>query len=417
MDIPRKSQARKRLILRSIYAIITLAALGGITLVVMNLKPAAPPVERAAVWIETVKRGPMVRQVRGPGFLIPEEIRWVPAITNGRVERRLVQPGEQVRSDTILLELSNPQLEQEVLNALWDWKAAETNLVDLRVRLEDQALNKEADAVDLNSRYNIKKLEAEVQESQLKLGLVSELQVKQAKAEVEQLASRIEFEKRRLEKSNESIAAQIAVQKTRVDQLKAVYDLKRSQLDQLKVRAGVSGVLQLMQAEVGEQVGAGAKLARVANPRRLKAEIKIMETQAKDVQVGQIASIDTRNGVIPGRVIRKDPAAVQGNILVDVALEGDLPAGAVPDLGVDGTVELERLNDVVYVERPTQGQEGSTIGLFKLTPDGKEAERVQVKIGKVSVSTVEILSGLKPGDQVILSDMSAQDAFDRIRLN
>jgi HlyD family secretion protein len=333
------------------------------------------------------------------------------------VERRLVQPGAQVQPDTILLELSNPQLEQEVLNALWDWKASETNLVDLKVRLEDQALNKEADAVDLNSRFNIKKLEAEVQESLLKLGLVSDLQVRQAKVEAEQLASRIDFEKRRLEKSNESIAAQIAVQKTRVDQLKAVYELKRSQLNQLKVRAGVSGVLQLMQAEVGEQVAAGAKLARVANPRKLKAEIKVMETQAKDVQVGQIASIDTRNGIIPGRVIRKDPSAIGGNILVDVALEGDLPAGAVPDLGVDGTIELERLNDVVYVERPTQGQEGSTIGLFKLTPDGREAERVQVKIGRVSVSTVEILSGLKPGDEVILSDMSAQDAFDRIRLN
>ena len=417
MDIPRKSHALKRRILRSIYAVIILAALAGITFFVMNLKPAAPPVERASVWIMTVKRGPMVLQVRGPGFLIPEEIRWVPATTSGRVERRLVLPGEEVRPDTILLELSNPQLEQEVLNALWDWKAAETNLVDLKVRLEDQALNKEADAVDLNSRYNIKKLEAEVQESLLKLGLVSDLQVKQAKVEAEQLASRIEFEKRRLEKSNESITAQIAVQKTRVDQLKAVYDLKRSQLDQLKVRAGVSGVLQLMQAEVGEQVSAGAKLARVANPKKLKAEIKIMETQAKDVQVGQVAFIDTRNGVIPGHVIRKDPAAVQGNILVDVALEGNLPAGAVPDLGVDGTIELERLNNVVYVERPTQGQEGSTIGLFKLTPDGKEAERVQVKIGKVSVSTVEILSGLKPGDQVILSDMSAQDGFDRIRLN
>ena len=417
MDIPRKSQTRRRRILRSIYAIIILAALGGITMVVMNLKPAAPSVERTTVWINTVKRGPMVRQVRGPGFLVPEEIRWVPAITSGRVERRLVQPGAQVQPDTILLELSNPQLEQEVLNAQWDWKASETNLVDLRVRLEDQALNKEADAVDLNSRYNIKKLEAEVQDSLLKLGLVSDLQVKQAKVEAEQLASRIDFEKRRLEKNNESIAAQIAVQKTRVDQLRAVYDLKRSQLDQLKVRAGVSGVLQLMQAEVGEQVAAGAKLARVANPRKLKAEIKVMETQAKDVQIGQIASIDTRNGIIPGRVIRKDPSAIQGNILVDVALEGDLPAGAVPDLGVDGTIELERLNDVVYVERPTQGQEGSTIGLFRLTPDGKEAERVQVKIGRVSVSTVEILSGLKPGDQVILSDMSAQDASDRIRLN
>jgi HlyD family secretion protein len=417
MDIPRKSQARKRRILRSIYVVITLGAVGGITYAVWNMKPAAPPVERTTVWISTVKRGPMLRQVRGPGTLVPEEIRWVPAVTSGRVEKKLVQPGAQVKSDTVLLELSNPQLEQEVLNAQWDFKAAESNYTDLKVRLEDQALNKEADAVDLQSRYNIKKLEAEVQESLLKLGLVSDLQVRQVKVEAEQLSSRIDFEKRRLEKSQESIAAQLAVQKTRVDQLRAVYDLKRSQMDQLKVRAGVPGVLQLMQVEVGEQVSAGAKLARVANPTRLKAELKIMETQAKDVQIGQVASIDTRNGIIQGHVIRKDPSVVQATVTVDVALEGDLPPGAVPDLSVDGTIELERLNDVVYVERPTQGQEGSTIGLFRLTPDGREAERVQVKIGRVSVSTVEILSGLKPGDQVILSDMSAQDAFDRIRLN
>lgn len=417
MDIPRKSQARKRRILRAIYVVVFLAAAAGITLALRNLKPAPPSVERAAVWVNTVKRGPMVRQVRGPGTLVPEEIRWVAAQASGRVERRLLQPGARVKPDTVLIELSNPQLEQEVLNAQWDWKAAESNMIDLKVRLEDQALNKEADSVDLSSRYNIKKLEAEVQDSLLKLGLVSDLQVRQVKVEAEQLASRIDFEKRRLEKNKESITAQIAVQQTRVDQLRAVFELKRSQLEQLRVRAGVEGVLQLMQAEVGDQVAAGARLARVANPAKLKAELKIMETQAKDVQIGQVAAIDTRNGIIQGRVIRKDPSVITGTITVDVSLEGELPKGAVPDLGVDGTIELERLNDVIYVERPTQGQEGSTISLFRLTPDGKEAERVQVKIGRVSVSTVEILSGLKPGDQVILSDMSAQDTFDRIRLN
>lgn len=417
MDIPRKSQARKRLILRSIYAFIVLLAAVGITIALVNLKPAAPTVDRLSVWINTVKRGPMVRQVRGPGKLVPEEIRWVVAQSSGRVERRLVQPGAFVKPDTILMELSNPQLEQEVLTAQSDWRSAESNSADFKVKLEVDELNADANLARLESEYSTAKMKYEAQENLSKYGLTTDLDVRQAKISVENLTKEIELQKKLKEKNKESTAAQLAIKQREIDKLKAVYQLKRNQLDQLKVRAGVAGVLQEIKVEEGKQVGAGIELARVANPSRLKAELNIMETQAKDVQIGQIASIDTRNGLIAGRVIRKDPTVIGGNVVVDVALEGELPKGAIPDLSVDGTIELERLENVVYVERPTQGQEGGTISLFRLTPDGREAVRVQVKIGKVSVSTVEILSGLNPGDQVILSDMTAQDGYDRVRLN
>ena len=417
MDIPRKSQARRRRILRALYAIIFLGAVAGITLALRNLKPAPPSVERAAVWVGTVKRGNIKREVRGPGTLVPEEIRWVVAQTSGRVERRLVQPGAFVKADTILMELSNPQLEQEVLTAQSDWKSAESNFADFRVKLEVDELNFEANVARLESDYSTAKMKFEAQENLAIYGLTTDLDVRQAKILAENLQSQIGLQKALKEKNKESIAAQLAIKQREIDKLHAIYDLRRNELDELKVRAGVAGVLQEVKVEEGKQVGIGLELARVANPNRLKAELKIMETQAKDVQIGQIVSIDTRNGIIPGHVIRKDPTVILTNVIVDVALEGDLPKGAIPDLSVDGPIELERLNNVIYVERPTQGQEGSTIGLFKLTPDGREAVRIQVKIGRVSVSTVEVLSGLNPGDQVILSDMSAQDAFDRIRLN
>jgi HlyD family secretion protein len=417
MDIPRKSQARRRRIMHIIYAVVLLAAAAAITLALRNLKPAPPSVERASVWVGRVKRGNIKREVRGPGTLVPEEIRWAVAQASGRVERRLVEPGAVVKPETVLMELSNPQLEQEVLTAQSDWKSAESNFADFRVKLEVDELNTEANLARLESDYSTAKIKYQAQQKLSANGLTTDLDVLQAKVLVENLSSQIDLQKALKEKNKESIAAQLAIKQREIDKFRAVYDLKRSELDQLKVRAGVTGVLQEVKVERGQQVGVGAELARVANPARLKAQLKIMETQAKDVQVGQIAIIDTRNGIIPGHVIRKDPTVIQGNVTVDVALEGELPKGAIPDLSVDGTIELERLNDVIYVERPTQGQEGSTIGLFKLTPDEREAYRIQVKIGRVSVSTVEILSGLNPGDQVILSDMSAQDAFDRIRLN
>jgi HlyD family secretion protein len=417
MDIPRKSEARKRRIRRIIYALLGLVVIGAITLGLSRLERAAPPVDRNTVLIDTVKRGPMLRNVRGLGTLVPEEIRWVPAVTNGRVERRLVQAGAVVTADTVLLELSNPQLEQETLNAEWDWKAAESSYRDLEVKLESGHLNQEAETARIVADYNQAKLTAEANADLAKQGLVPELTLKLEKVKAEQLASRIEIENKRLEKSRESIAAQLAVQKTRVQQLRAIYELKRSQLDQLKVRAGVPGILQLLLAEVGQSVVPGTNLARVSNPARLKAELKVPETQVKDVAIGQEATVDTHNGFIQGRVSRIDPASQEGTVKVDVTLIGDLPPYARPDLTVDGTIELERLTDVVYVQRPVQGQPNSLIGLFKIEPDGVHASRVQVKLGRTAVTTVEILEGLKPGDQVILSDMSAQDAYDRVKLN
>jgi HlyD family secretion protein len=416
MDIPRIGQARRRRIRWAVYGVLAVGAIGTISWYVYHLKPAAPPVERATIWTSTVKRGSIKREVRGPGTLVPLEIRWVAAVTSGRVERKLVEPGEYVKADTVLVELSNPELEKEVLTAEWDWKSAESNLDDFKVQLQVADLNREADLARFQSDYATAKLKSEAQDSLAKLGLAPELDVLQAKEAANNLANQIELQKQLREKNKASAVAQLAIKQREIDKLKALYELKRSQLEQLKVRAGVAGVLQQLDADEGAQVAEGTKLARVANPAKLKAELKIMETQAKDVQMGQRASIDTRNNLIPGHVIRKDPKVTEGTVTVDVALEGDLPQGAVPDLSVDGTIELERLNDVIYVERPTQGQEGSLIGLFKLTPDGKEAMRVQVKIGRVSVSVVEILSGLQPGDEVILSDMSAYDANDRIRI-
>jgi HlyD family secretion protein len=417
MDIPRKSQARKRLIRRIIVGVILLGAAAAITWRLSKLQAAAPRVERASVWIEPVKRGPMIRQVRGIGTLIPEEITWVPAVTEGRVEKRLVQPGERVTADSVIMILTNPQLEHDTINAEWDLKAADSQLTDLQVKLESQDLTQAADAAKLESEYTQAKLTAEAHEQLLKLGLYSELDYKTDKIRAEQLADRIVIEKKRLIINKESIKAQLAVQKVKLDQLRAVYDLRKSQLEQLKVRAGIPGVLQQLAVEVGQRVGPGTNLARVSNPKKLKAELKIAETQAKDVQVGQPATIDTRNGVIQGRVSRKDPSAQGGTVTVDVALVGELPTGAVPDLSVDGVVELERLEDIVYVSRPVQGQPDSLITLFKLVEAGEEAIRVPVRLGRASVNTIEILDGLKPGDQVILSDMSQQDGVDRIRLN
>jgi HlyD family secretion protein len=417
MDIPRKSQARRRLIRRIGLGIILVGAIGGISWYVSRLKPADPSVERATVWIDVVKRGDMLRQVRGLGTLVPEDIRWLPSVTEGRVENRLVQPGAHVRADTIILELSNPQLEQETMNAEWDWKAAVTTYSNLKVQLERDQLTQEAATAKIQSDYVQAVLRHEADAQLAKDGLVPELNVRLEKETANQLANQLEIEKKRLEINKDSIKAQLAVQQAKVEQFKAVYELKKSQLDQLKVRAGVVGVLQVVPVEVGQRVTVGFNLARVADPRKLKAELKIPETQAKDVQIGQVSSIDTRNGIIPGHVIRIDPSVQNGTVTVDVALEGDLPAGARPDLSVDGTIVLEELKNVVYVGRPVQGQPESQIGLFKLDADGKRAVRTTVRLGRSSVNTIEIREGLKPGDQVILSDMSANDGFDRIRLN
>ncbi|MBN1567132.1 MAG: HlyD family efflux transporter periplasmic adaptor subunit [Acidobacteria bacterium] len=417
MDIPRKSQARRCLIRRILYSVIALSALSGAGWYVSRLKPAAPSIDRATVWIDTIKRGPMLRQVRGLGKLVPEEIRWVTSATEGRVEKKLLEAGARVKSDTILIELINAQLEQETLNAEWDWKAEESSYADLKVRLEREQLAQAADIAKFESDHEQAVLRYEANAELQKSGLISKLDLKRDSANSQQLANRLQIEKQRLKINKQSIAAQLAQQRTKIDQRHAIYTLKKSQLDQLNVRAGVDGVLQVIQVDVGQRVAPGANLARIANPNKLKAELNISETQAKDVQIGQEVSIDMRNGVIPGRVSRIDPAVKDGTVTVDVHLEGELPKGARPDLSVDGTIVLEKLDDVVYVGRPVQGQSNSQLSIFKLDPEGKSAARVTVKLGRSSVNTIEIKEGLKPGDQVILSDMTAHDGFDRIRLN
>ena len=417
MDIPRESAAKERRRRRIIYISLTVILIFVVTWGLSTLKPAAPNVERATVLLDTVRRGPMLRQVRGLGTLVPEEIRWIPAVTQGRIERRLVQIGTFVKPDTILLEMSNPELEQTVMDAELQLKAAEADLANLRVQLQTELLNQRAAAATVQSDFHQAKLQAEVDEQLGKEGLTSELNVRRSRLRADELATRNEIEIKRLEIHAESVRARIAAQQAQVDQRRALYQLRVTQREALRVRAGVEGVLQAMPVDAGQQVLPGTNLARVANPKRLKAEVRVAETQAKDVHIGQIASIDTRNGVVSGRVSRIDPAATNGTVLVDVALEGELPEGARPDLSVDGTIEVERLADVLFVGRPVQGQPNSTVTLFKLDKDGKTAFRVQVKLGRSSVNTIEVIEGLKVGDQVVLSDMSAWDAVDRIRLS
>lgn len=386
-----------------------------ITVGISRLEPAAPAVERATLWIDTVKRGPMVRQVRGLGTLVPEDIRWIPATTMGRVERILLRPGTVVNPNSVILELSNPSLRQELQDAELRLKAAEAASTNLRVQLQNEYLQQQATTAAIESEYQKAALQAEVNQQLSDKALFATITLRQSKLDAEQLASRVALSKKQLESHAESMQARLAVQQAEVDQVRAIVRLKQSQVDQLQVRAGVAGVLQLVPVEVGQQVAPGTNLARVADPSRLQAELKIAETQAKDVQIGQVASIDTRNGVAAGSVIRIDPSVQNGTVTVDIAFDGSLPKGARPDLSVDGTIELERLDDVLFVGRPSFGQEQSAVGLFKVQANGV-ATRVQVKLGRSSVNTVEVTSGLNVGDQVILSDMSTWDEFDRIRL-
>ncbi|MGO9093815.1 MAG: efflux RND transporter periplasmic adaptor subunit [Bryobacteraceae bacterium] len=417
MDIPRKEAARRKRIRQIVIGLVLLAAAGGVSWGLSRLKPAAPSVERATVWLDTVKRGPMLRQVRGLGTLVPEDILWIPATTDGRVERQLALPGIVVKPDTVLIVLSNPELQQATVDAEWKLRAAEAELANLKVKLESDRLTQEAAAATVESEANKSKLTADRDVELNKLGLEADLVAKTSVATAQDWANRTRIEKKRLEINPEAIKAQIAVQQAAVEQFRALYELKKSQVQALRVRAGVNGVLQQVPVEVGQRVAVGTNLARVVQPEKLKAELKIPETQAKDVAMGQKAEVDTRNGIIQGRVSRIDPAAKDGTVTVDVKLEGALPQGARPDLSVDGTIEIERLTDVLYVGRPTFGQPNSQVTLFKLDADGKGATRSQVKLGRSSVNTIEILEGLRVGDQVVLSDMSAQDAYDRIRLN
>ena len=420
MDIPRKQSAtlnrRRR---KVIYAVAGIAALALATLGITRYKPAAaaPTVERTSVTIDAVKRGPMLRQVRGAGTLVPEDIRVIAASTQGQVERVFVQAGTEVSAGTVLIELSNRELQQSAVDAEYQLRAAEADYNNLKVRLESERMAQQASAATIRAEYQQARIQADTDEMLAKEGLIPALNLKLSKVKTEELANRYKIEEQRLEVNVKSTQAQLAAQQARMAQLQALLRLKQSQIASLRVVAGTAGVLQQMQVEVGQQVTPGTNLARVVEPQNLKAELKIPETQVKDIALGQKAEIDTRNGVIPGHVVRIDPAAQQGTVTVDVALDGALPQGARPDLTVDGTIELERLDDIVYVGRPSFGQPQSTISLFRLEPDGTSATRVQVRIGRSSVNTVEVIEGLQPGDRVILSESSAWDSFDRVVLN
>ncbi len=418
MDKPiKKSFRRGRRTRIVVLAALGLIAISVITFGVSRLKPAAPSLERATALIETVKRGPMLRDVHGTGTLVAEDIRVIAASTAGRVERVLVHPGTPVNPKTILVELSNPELQQSAVDTEYQLRAAEAEQKNLKVRLESDRMTQEAAAATVRSEYQQAKLQLDADQELAKQGVLPALSLNLSRVRTEDLANRYQIEQKRLEVRKRSEEAQLAAQQARNSQLQALLKLKQEQVQNLRVAAGTSGVLQQMTAEEGQQVVPGTNLARVVEPQHLKAELKIAETQVKDIQIGQKAQIDTRNGIIPGHVSRMDPAAQQGTFTVDVALEGALPPGAAPDLTVDGTVELERLDDVIYISRPAFGQAQSTIKMFKLDDDGKTATRVQVKLGRSSVSAVEILEGLQPGDRVIISDTSSMDAFDHIRLS
>lgn len=422
MDIPRPDQARKKRRRRIAALAVGLAAVTLITVGLARLKPAAPPVERGSLLFDTVKRGELLREVRGNGTLVPQEIRWIPTINQGRVERIVVLPGARVKADTVLVELTNPDVTQAAFDAESLVKTSEADMINLRVQLDSQKLTQRSAVATAKSNYSSAKLDLEVNDELAKSGLVPAITLRQAKAKAEELASLLEIEEERLKISDDAASAQMAAQQTKLAQLRGQLELKKQQVEALKIRAGVDGVLQRLgdltnPLQEGEQLPAGALVARVAEPSHLKAAIKIAETQAKDIQLDQIAQIDTRNGIIPGHVIRVDPAVDNGTVTVDVALDAALPKGARPDLSVDGTIQLERLSDVLFVGRPVQAQPESLVSLFKVTSGGREATRIQVKLGRSSVGAIEIMQGLQLGDTIILSDMSQWDSFERVRLN
>lgn len=415
MDIPRTAPRNNR---RYVYGAAGLVAVIAIAVAVTNLKPAAPSVDRSSVVIDSVRRGDMIIDVRGPGSLVPEQIRWVSAVTAGRVDRIDVRPGATVSDSTTLLELSNPDVQLEALSAEQQLSAAEAALVTLKISLSTQRLAQQGLVASTRSEYRdaMRNATAYGELGKNAKGLVAPMDVSKAQDKAVELQSRMSIEQQRLDVMSQSVGQQIALQQAQIDKLRAIAQFQQSRIASMHVTAGASGQLQELSLEPGQWVLPGTILAKVAQSGRLKAVLHIPETQAKDVQIGQVASIDTRNGLIPGHVVRIDPAAQNGTVAVDVSLDGALPKGARPDLSVDGTIELERLRNALYVGRPSYGEPESTVGVFKLTPDGKEAQRVSVKLGRASVNTVEVLQGLKAGDKIITSDMSASDSQNRVRL-
>ncbi len=416
MDIKREGVARQKRIKYGIYSVLMLAALGSATYYLSKLKPAAPSVEWATIWPGTVKRGSMIVDVKGSGVLVPEDIVWIPAAFDSQVSKIMVSSGDKVKPDTVLMVLTNPDMELAANDLEWQIRKADASLTDTRVQLESKHLDQQDVVAGVESDLKQAQLNKDTDEQLLKMNLKSELEVKLSVAKFENLQQKAEIEKKRLDIMTESTNAQLDSQRVQIEQLKAQQLLKKQQFAELTIRAGTEGVLQEMTLQVGQRVHPGDVLAKVAQPWKLKAEVKIAETQAKDVAIGQAAQIDTRNGIIPGHVIRIDPNVDNGTRKIDCKLDGPLPPGAVPDLSVDGTVEIARLTDVVYVDRPVFGQPNSQVSLFKIDEDTKGASRVTVKFGKTSVNSIEVLEGLKVGDQVILSDMSEHDQSQRLRL-
>jgi RND family efflux transporter MFP subunit len=421
MDIARPDLSRKRKRRTVAYIAVALIVLTAGFVIVLRLKPAAQTVDRSTIWPDTVKRGPMIRQVRGStGTLVPREdsIELIPAQTDATVVRIRVLPGAKVTPDTILMDLADPQLEQEVLNAQLALKAAQADYKSLQATLQSTLMDKKASAAQVNSDYTQDQLQAQTDKALFDLGVISGLAYNKSKNTADQLATQHKLSQDQLDVNQRAIEVQLASAQTKVDQAKALLDLYRKQAAALQVRAGISGALAPLAVplQVGQHVTAGTSVAEVIQLDKLKAALQIAETQARDIQIGQPASIDTHNGIIPGHVTRIDPSVVNGTRTVDVALDGPLPAGAVPQLSVDGTIDLERMTDVLYVGRPALGNENSTLSLFKIDPDGKGAVRVPVKVGRASVNSIQVIEGLKEGDTVILSDMSRQDNVDRIRL-
>jgi HlyD family secretion protein len=417
VDIARPDLLEKKKKRRLVWAGVGATAIVLLTLGVSRLKPAAPTVERATVVIDMVKRGEMVREVRGLGTLVPEDIRWIPALTEARVERRVLLPGTIVKPDSVILELSNPEVLTLAQDADSQARAADARYTELKVRLQSQLLDQKAVAARVAAESKQARLQADADAELARNGLIAGLTLKLSQSAAGELEHRESIEQQRLAIAGEAIEAQMRVQQADVEQRRAQARLRRSQVEALHVRAGIDGVLQIVPVEVGQRVSPGTNLARVARPDKLKAEIRIPETQARDVVPGQKATVDTRNGVVAGRVIRVDPAVQNGTVTVDIALVGELPKGARPDLTVDGTIELERLLDTLHVGRPAMGQPQSTVGLFRIVKGTSEALRVRVVLGQASVSTIQIKEGLEVGDEVILSDTSAWDSADRIRLN
>jgi HlyD family secretion protein len=414
VDIPRAPAKRGRK--QILYSVLAIVAVVLATLGLHGLKPAAPRVDRSAVWIDSVVRGPLVIEVRGPGTLVPERIRYISAVTAGRVERRLAEAGQVVKAETVLLVLSNPDVQLEALESERQLTVSRADQVNLHADLASQRLNQEAQVAGAKAAYLDAHRNAEAAESLAAKELIAANEASRARDHVQELDTRYKVEQERLEVMTQAADSQLALQQAQVDRLRDVNQFQRGRVRSMVVTAGANGTLQELPLEVGQWAQSGATLARIVEPGRLKAVLRIPETQAKDVTIGQPAAIDTRNGIARGKVMRIDPAVQNGTVTVDILLEGELPRGARPDLSVDGTIQVERLDNVLHLGRPAFGQTGGTVGLFKLTPAGKEAVRATVRLGRTSVNSVEILGGLQPGDKVIISDMSRWDGVERVRV-